>query len=142
MSEAWQKTFGTTANARLSSRTNRLLGQLLDALIIACLAFAGEFLVSRFAELEGWPQMLAVLPALAYYFLADALPGGRSLGKRVLDMRVVDAETSQPCSFGQSFIRNLLLAILGPIDWLFIFGDRRQRLGDKAAGTLVINTDF
>jgi uncharacterized RDD family membrane protein YckC len=28
--------------------------------------------------------------------------------------------------------------ILGPIDWIFIFGDRRQRLGDKAAGTIVV----
>jgi uncharacterized RDD family membrane protein YckC len=30
------------------------------------------------------------------------------------------------------------LAILGPIDRIFIFGERHQRLGDKAAGTIVI----
>jgi hypothetical protein len=27
---------------------------------------------------------------------------------------------------------------LGPIDWIFIFGERHQRLGDEAAGTIVI----
>ncbi len=53
---------------------------------------------------------------------------------------VVDARTGQPCTFGQSFVRNLLLSILGFIDWLFIFGRKRQRLGDMAAPTLVIKS--
>jgi uncharacterized RDD family membrane protein YckC len=56
-----------------------------------------------------------------------------------LGTRVVSVETNAPCTFGQSFIRNLLLAVLGPIDWIFIFGERRQRLGDKAAGTIVVS---
>ena len=53
-------------------------------------------------------------------------------------MHVVDDKTGEPCPFGQSFIRNVLLAVLGPIDWIFIFGERRQRLGDMAAGTIVV----
>ena len=28
--------------------------------------------------------------------------------------------------------------LLGPIDWIFIFGDKHQRLGDKLAGTIVV----
>jgi uncharacterized RDD family membrane protein YckC len=28
--------------------------------------------------------------------------------------------------------------VLGPIDWIFIFGERHQRLGDMLAGTVVI----
>jgi hypothetical protein len=31
--------------------------------------------------------------------------------------------------------------LLGPIDWIFIFGDRHQRLGDKIAGTIVVTAD-
>ncbi len=54
---------------------------------------------------------------------------------------MVDAESGAPCTFGQSLIRNVLLMVLGPLDWLFIFGDRHQRLGDKAAGTIVIDAD-
>lgn len=73
-----------------------------------------------------------------YYFFADGLAGGQSIGKRWMGMHVINAETGAPCTFGQSFIRNLLLAVLGPIDWVFIFGDRHQRLGDKAAGTIVV----
>ena len=35
-------------------------------------------------------------------------------------------------------MRNFLLALLGIIDWIFIFGDTRQRLGDMAANTIVV----
>lgn len=48
--------------------------------------------------------------------------------------------TGAPCSCGQSLARNLLLAVLGPIDWVFIFGERHQCLGDKLAGTIVRST--
>jgi uncharacterized RDD family membrane protein YckC len=48
-------------------------------------------------------------------------------------------ETVAPCTWGDSFIRNV--SILGPIDALFIFGEDHQRLGDKAAGTVVIVAD-
>ena len=140
MLKTWQQHFGSSTGRALSSRGERLLGQLLDGLVIFGLAFVGEFTVGRAADLQGWPLFGALLPALAYYFLADALPGGQSLGKRMLDMKVIDAETGEPCSFGQSFIRNLILMIGGPVDWVFIFGDRHQRLGDKAAGTLVVDS--
>ncbi len=63
---------------------------------------------------------------------------GQSVAKQWLGMRVVDRTTGEPCTFGQSFVRNLLLILLGPLDWLFIFGERSQRLGDKVAGTTVI----
>jgi hypothetical protein len=37
------------------------------------------------------------------------------------------------------FVRNLLLAILGFFDRIFILGERHQRPGDKAAGTIVVD---
>lgn len=56
-------------------------------------------------------------------------------------MRVVSEKTGASCTFGQSLLRNILLMVLGPLDWIFIFGERRQRLGDKLAGTIVIIAD-
>ena len=82
--------------------------------------------------------LLGIVWSSAYYLFADGLRDGQSLAKRHLGMRVIDAETGAPCTFFQSFLRNLLLAILGPLDWIFIFGERHQRLGDKAAGTIVV----
>ena len=125
--------------APLASRSSRLLGQMLDALVAVSPVLAMVFLDS--ADMDTGTGVLGrvtVFLSAAYYLFADALPGGQSLGKRWLDMAVVDARTGEPCSIWQSFVRNLLLAVLGPIDWLFIFGERHQRLGDKAAGTVVV----
>lgn len=82
--------------------------------------------------------MSGVVWAIGYHFLADGLGEGQSLGKQWLGISVVDDRSGEPCTFGQSFVRNLLLAILGPLDWIFIFGTRHQRLGDKLAGTVVV----
>jgi uncharacterized RDD family membrane protein YckC len=125
--------------APFASRSSRLLGQILDALVAASPVLLLVLLDS--ADVGGSPvvNMAAALFSGAYYLFADALPGGQSLGKRWLEMSVIDARSGEPCSVMQSFMRNLLLAILGPIDWLFIFGERHQRLGDKLAGTIVVD---
>jgi uncharacterized RDD family membrane protein YckC len=34
-----------------------------------------------------------------------------------------------------------IFTLFGPLDWIFIFGERRQRVGDKFAGTTVIVAD-
>jgi uncharacterized RDD family membrane protein YckC len=121
-----------------ASRSNRLLGQIIDGVI-----GAGPLLVAAiFSSLSDTLGPIFFIAAIAwsvfYYFFADGFTGGQSFGKRMLDMHVIDARARTPCGYGQSFVRNLLLAILGPIDWVFIFGERHQRLGDMIAGTVVI----
>ena len=136
----------------LSSRWERLLGQVIDGMVgglpvgvVALIAglvvgyrTPGQWGIGLTGSVGLGLIMLAGAWALFYVLFADGLHGGQSLGKRWLGMRVVDADTGEPCTFGQSFVRNLTQVILGPLDWIFIFGERRQRLGDKAAGTIVI----
>jgi len=99
--------------------------------------------ISRFNYEVGVALLLiALIWALFYVFMSDGFRRGQSYGKNLLGIRVVDAKTRMSCTSGQSFVRNLFLAILGPIDWVFIFGARHQRLGDKAAGTVVIVAVF
>ena len=122
----------------IASLPQRIAAQFLDGLVAAALPVAAFLLTF---VLHGAGIVLIVLTcifAFLYTLLADGLEGGQSYGKRMVGIRVVSMQTGAPCSFGQSFVRNLLLMILGPIDWIFIFGERRQRLGDKAAGTMVI----
>ncbi len=119
-------------------RTQRLLAQIVDGLVGSAGIFVGATLMALSPTIGIVALVLGALWSIFYYLLADGLHGGQSLAKQWLGMRVVDADTGAPCTFGQSFVRNLLLAVLGPIDWLFIFGDRHQRLGDKAAGTIVV----
>ncbi len=122
----------------LASRSDRLFGQLIDGLVGAApmLVTVGlSWLIGGLAI----PFLLGAVAWSAFYYLfADGFSEGQSIGKRWLGSHVVSVETGAPCTFGQSFVRNSLLAILGPIDWVFIFGERRQRLGDKAAGTIVV----
>jgi uncharacterized RDD family membrane protein YckC len=127
-----------TESVDLASLPQRLAAQFLDGVVAAVppvLAFLATFVLHAVGIVL---IVVACIFAFLYTLLADGLEGGQSYGKRMVGIRVVSMQTGAPCTFGQSFIRNLLLMILGPIDWIFIFGDRRQRLGDKAAGTIVV----
>jgi uncharacterized RDD family membrane protein YckC len=123
----------------LAPRSQRLLGQVLDGLVGIVPIIAIALLAALSDQMTSVLYMASLAWAILYYFLADGLHSGQSFGKRWLGMRVVGLDGQSPCTFGQSFVRNLLLAILGPIDWLFIFGEKQQRLGDILAGTLVIS---
>ena len=123
-------------SVELAPLSARFFGQVLDAAvtwgIIAVVILASS--AQPGAELVMVP--LGLFLGLTYFFLADGLPGG-SLGKRAVGITVLDARTGRPCSYLQSLGRNIL-AILGIFDWMFIFGKRRQRLGDMAAKTIVV----
>jgi uncharacterized RDD family membrane protein YckC len=129
---------GESALDTLASRGDRLLGQILDSLVAIAPMIASIFLFGISDQL-GRTTFFACLAFSAFYILfADGFRNGQSYGKRIVKTAVVDSATGTPCSFKQSFIRNFLLSVLGVFDWVFIFGKRRQRLGDKAARTLVI----
>jgi uncharacterized RDD family membrane protein YckC len=48
-----------------------------------------------------------IVVAAVYLLLKDGLPRGQSLGSRLAKIAVVDQKTGAPCTFRQSFIRNL-----------------------------------
>ena len=123
-----------------ASRGTRLFGQLIDASFAALPTVAAGF-VARFSGGLAAPiAALGMAWTFFYLFLGDGLHEGQSFAKQMLGVRVVDAATGKPCTFGQSFVRNIF-TILGPIDWIFIFGESHQRLGDKVAGTIVVTAD-
>jgi uncharacterized RDD family membrane protein YckC len=122
----------------LASLGQRLAGQCIDGLVAAVPVLVGAAITALLSRVGIALILVGILFAILYHLLADGLEGGQSLGKRLVGIRVVSERTGAPCTFGQSFLRNLVLTLLGPIDWIFIFGDKRQRLGDKAAGTIVV----
>lgn len=117
---------------QLASLFERWLGQFLDGLIYLAIVLVG-FLTNSTIGLA-----IGLIAAILYLLFQDGLSNGQSWGKKIVKTKVIHSITATPCTFGQSFIRNLLLSILGFIDWVFIFGWKRQRLGDKAARTLVV----
>jgi uncharacterized RDD family membrane protein YckC len=124
----------------LGSLSNRLLGQILDSFVAIGAFLLAGILYAVSPTIGGVALIAAIVYAIFYILFADGFEGGQSYGKRVAHTAVIDATTGKPCTFGQSFLRNLLLGLLGIIDWVFIFGKKRQRLGDKAANTIVITT--
>jgi uncharacterized RDD family membrane protein YckC len=97
------------------------------------------YLPTLFSSQLGDNTLLGALAVIIMYFLlADGLAGGQSIGKRVVGTATIHKDTGQPCSYLRSLVRNGFLWLLGPLDWVFIFGRWRQRLGDMVANTVVV----
>jgi len=86
--------------------------------------------------------LFVALPFMLYQPVCEWLTGGQTLGKFLLKMRVARSDGGR-ASLGDVLLRWLLL----PIDLMFcgavaafsmLVTPRRQRLGDLAAGTMVI----
>ena len=93
---------------------------------------------------------------LAYLLLSDGLFDGRSIGKKLIKLKVVSTETRLPCTFRDSILRNstfalgYLLWLIPWIGWIFIViisalelvlilgSEEGKRLGDEFAKTSVI----
>ena len=93
---------------------------------------------------------------LAYLFISDGLFEGRSLGKRLIGLRVISTTTGKICSVRDSILRNLVLCIgvllwkIPLVGWIFmvlilafefimLLGSKEgMRLGDEIAKTTVI----
>ena len=87
----------------------------------------------------------SVLIANAYILSRDAFFGGRSIGKRIIGLQVVDM-TDRPCTFWKSCIRNLIVVVfmyvpgLLIIEYIAMRSSREQRrIGDYMAKTRVID---
>lgn len=83
--------------------------------------------------------------ALGYGFLLEGLWDGFTVGKRLFGIKVVKEDGSE-CSLGSAFVRNLLELIDGLFYYLVGFlvmaaSDRRQRIGDRLAGTVVVREE-
>lgn len=121
----------------LASLPKRWLGQFIDGL--AAIALPGLVVggMALFGSKEEWMVAIGITLWIGYFLFADGFNEGRSVGKLIVGTRVVDTRTGDSCSFWQSFLRNIFY-IFGIFDWIFIFGEKRQRLGDMAAKTVVI----
>jgi uncharacterized RDD family membrane protein YckC len=92
-------------------------------------------------QLSGSTTLFLLFLGLCYYVLAEGLTG-MTLGKRIVGICVVD-EDGDDLDFSAAIVRNLLRIVDGLFFYLVgaIFAassPRGQRLGDRAAHTLVV----
>lgn len=129
-------------SVRLANRGYRLIANLIDWVVTYAI-FLGPYFVFDSALQTPTPDVMIILSFIGaplYYLLNDGLPNGQSLGKKLFRIQVVDEKTGQPCRVGKSFLRNLpmVIPLVNIFDVMCIFGEKRQRLGDNWAGTIVV----
>lgn len=142
---------GVTFAFPLASPLARLLARAIDTTAIL-VVWSGISVV--FAFLEVFNESLALGLAVASFFVLqqgyamvlESRWQGQTLGKRVLGLRVLD-QRGFPALTSQIIVRNLLRFVdVMPMAYLLggaVMTSTRhlQRLGDIAAGTVVIRTE-
>ena len=127
---------------KLASRRIRWWCAFLDNIITlsaVCIIIGCIYWVTPFFQHGIGSYILASLGSSLFIFgcfFQDGAKNGQSLAKKLCSIRVINSRNGNPCNYRRSFVRNLLAFL--PFDALFIFGKKRQRLGDKMAGTLVV----
>lgn len=134
----------------------RIIAIIIDSIIIAIpaniinWAINAAFWANPLANwwYFAWGSYLVILLlqgvlSLLYFIILEIMKGA-TLGKMILGLQVQTLDGKR-VSFGQSFIRNIS-KILGPliiIDWLIGIlteGNKKQKLTDRMAGTIVVST--
>ena len=133
---------------------SRFYAALLDTLLLTLILLIGYYVNRNFISelgdtLGNWLGALGGIIVFAlfwgYYMVFEVTTNGQSPGKRALGLRVIK-DRGYPIGFADSAIRNLVRVV----DFLpFFYGaglitmlltGNWKRLGDLAAGTLVVKT--
>jgi len=148
----------------------RLLAYIIDFGILIIFLLSMKYalyneLLLNWDENVGLDILIISLPMLLYSLLTELWMNGQTVGKKIMSIRVISLEGGEP-TFGQFLLR----WITKFFEWPFLFGyiafsatsllaytfitglfgiavviiisvsNKNQRLGDMAAGTVVVNT--
>jgi len=111
----------------------RLLALVIDYFLIVIYVYSTATLLTELRLPSGFT---------GYSFLCETFNHGQSFGKRIMNIRVVKADGTTP-SISSYLLRWLLFPIDGPITGglgilVVLLTKNSQRMGDLAAGTMVI----
>ena len=132
-------------NQTPASVGERIIARLIDMVIIILYLFATISFFNKVPTLVLYQLsylLFIILPAVCYSLLFEVFNHGQSIGKMIMNIRVVMADGSSP-TFGAYLLRWLLylidFTITGGLGLIFILMTKKsQRIGDLAAGTMVI----
>lgn len=136
---------GVDLEVELAGLGSRFVAALLDGVLKGLVI--GALAILLYAIGSGVATAVFLVLAFAVWFgydvLFEVLAAGRTPGKRACGLRVVRTG-GQPVGFRTSAIRNLLRIVDGPLTGYvagmvaILVSKQNQRLGDMAAGTLVV----
>ena len=148
----------------------RLLAYLIDFFLLIMYLFSMKYVLYAGFSMElkdnmGLDILVVSLPMFLYSLIAELSMNGQTVGKKIMSIRVISLDGGEP-TFGQFLLR----WITKFFEWPFLFGyvffsldalfayiiitgmlgiavvititvtPRNQRLGDLAAGTVIVDT--
>ena len=118
----------------LAGRITRALALIVDALVGAALGYpVGFWIGETLFQVGGQGRLIGLVVAVLYFGLCESrIGGGRSIGKRLLGIRVVGAD-GHPLPVGRAFVRASLFLL--PI---FLKGIGFSRLTPLATTALAV----
>jgi uncharacterized RDD family membrane protein YckC len=161
--------FNVALDFEIAPFHKRLLAYFIDFGILAIYMFFMKYLLYTAFDLDmqdsiGLDILIITIPMLFYSLLTEMLLNGQTIGKKIMQIRVVSLEGGEPTA-GQFLMRWITKAY----EWPFLFGyviassvtlfiymlytgffgiavviailvtKKSQRLGDLAAGTVVVD---
>jgi uncharacterized RDD family membrane protein YckC len=129
-------------------------------LLIRTVAKILDFIIIFAAIENDFVPKAGFFAGIAYLLLGDALFDGRSIGKKLMGLRVVTADTQTPCTFKSSILRNstlcigflfikiawvglIAVAIVSIFEFIILLGNTKgMRIGDELAKTVVVESSL
>jgi uncharacterized RDD family membrane protein YckC len=108
--------------------TDGIILGLIDVILRAAFKTAGSF--------------IGIAIAIAYYVVLEGGPRGQTMGKQMMRIRVIDADTGGPIGYPRAFVRyvgRILSFVVILLGYFWMLWDKeRQCWHDKLAGDFVV----
>ena len=120
---------------------SRLVAQILDNLVALPLTLIAILLYGALAGVFVTSAQVAGFMYFGYFFVAEAVTGGKTPGKSAMGLRVIRIDGSA-ADFGALAVRNVIRVVdvafllVGVV--VMFFQPQTRRLGDLGAGTIVV----
>ncbi|MBC8034242.1 MAG: RDD family protein [Chitinophagaceae bacterium] len=135
---------------QLAGLGERIVAGIVDTLVIfsyLILIVLVAYVTNTFNMFDDkeWMVLLFFAPVLFYHLLSELLLNGQSVGKKVMNIKVVSLDGAPP-TLGQYLIRwvfrpvDLIITSYACAVLCIAISERKQRLGDMVAGTTLIRT--
>ena len=117
---------------------SRLIAALVDTLVMIAVSLPLQLVFKVFG------QILGLVAGLAYYAYFEGSPSGQTLGKRVANIRVVDANSGGAIDPGRALIRyvaRIASALPCGLGYFWMLWDQnKETWHDKLSATAVVPT--
>ena len=126
----------------VASVGDRILAQILDWIVLFAYVMLAIIIAADIIKTEWYYIITIGVIPLFYTLLMEIFNQGQSVGKMIMNMQVVKLDGSRP-TMSAYLMRWLLFLIDGPLTsymglLVMVLTRNNQRLGDLAAGTVVI----